>query len=139
MHTYNLLLAVYNMPIKNLDKNSGFIATEYKLITGDVAQYMYSPKGSSSFRGKVESANHGGNMNILMRKITDNSTKVNINGFYSCLVNKYRYASLLSTEYILESSTRTDCESTGILEKAIFDHLSKFNLDFFIQHAVDNN
>jgi len=32
------LLAVYNMPIKNLDKNSGFIATEYKLITGVGAQ-----------------------------------------------------------------------------------------------------
>jgi len=86
---------------------------------------MYSPKGSSSMRGKVEAVNHGGNMNILVKKVTDNSTKVNVNAFYSCMVNKYRYASLLSTDYILESSTKTDCESTGILEKAIFDYLSK--------------
>ena len=118
------LLATYNMPIKNIDRSSGFIATDYKLITGDPAQYMYCTGASSTFSGKVELTNHGANLNVLLKKITDTSTKVTLNLFYSCLANKYRYAGFFSTEYVLESSTRIDCSSTGNLEKAVFIYLS---------------
>lgn len=118
------LLATYNMPIKNLDKNSGFISTEYKIITGNVSQYMYSVGASSTFSGKVELTNHGGNLNVLVKKVNEDSTKVTVNAFYSCLANKYKYANLLSTVYVLESSTRIDCESTGNLEKGILDYVS---------------
>jgi len=118
------LLATYNMPIKNLDKSSGFISTDYKLVTGEVSQYMICEGASSTFSGKVELTNHGGNLNVLVKKINEDSTKVTVNTFYSCTLNKYRYASLISTEYVLESITRIDCTSTGNLEKAIFDYLS---------------
>jgi uncharacterized lipoprotein len=118
------LLATYNMPIKNLDKNSGFISTDYKLVTGEVSQYMICGGASSTFSGKVELTNHGGNLNVLVKKITDDSTKVTVNTFYSCTANKYRYASLISTTYVLESSSKIDCISSGILEKAIFDYIS---------------
>jgi hypothetical protein len=118
------LLATYNMPIKNLDKSSGFISTDYKLVTGVISQYMVCQGASSTFGGKVELTNHGGNLNVLVKKITEDSTKVTVNTFYSCTANKYRYASLISTTYVLESSTRIDCNSTGILEKAIFDYIS---------------
>lgn len=118
------LLATYNMPIKNLDKNSGFISTDYKLVTGDVSQYMICQGASSTFNGKVELINHGGNLNVLVKKITDDSTKVTVNTFYSCTANKYRYQNLISTNYVFESSTKVDCNSTGILEKAIFDYIS---------------
>jgi hypothetical protein len=112
------------MPIKNLDKSSGFISTDYKLVTGVISQYMVCQGASSTFGGKVELTNHGGNLNVLVKKITEDSTKVTVNTFYSCTANKYRYASLISTTYVLESSTRIDCNSTGILEKAIFDYIS---------------
>lgn len=118
------LLATYNMPIKNLDKSSGFISTDYKLVTGEVSQYMICQGASSTFSGKVELTNHGGNLNVLVRKLNEDSTKVTVNTFYNCISNKYRYANLISTEYVLESSTRIDCISTGNLEKAIFDYLS---------------
>jgi len=118
------LLATYNMPIKNLDKSSGFISTDYKIISGDVSQYMYCEGASSTFSGKVELTNHGGNLNVLLKKINEDSTKVSVNTFYSCIANKYKYQSLLSTVYVLESSTRIDCTSTGNLEKAIFDYMS---------------
>lgn len=118
------LLATYNMPIKNLDKTSGFISTDYKLITGNPLQYMYCAGANSTFTGKVEMTSQGGNLNVLLRKISDDSTKVSVNVFYSCMSNKYRYASLISTTYVLESSTRIDCTSTGNLEKAILDYLS---------------
>lgn len=118
------LLATYNMPIKNLDKNSGFISTDYKLITGDVSQYMICEGASSTFSGKVELTNHGGNLNVLLKKVNEDSTKVTVNTFYSCTANKYKYANLISTTYILVSSTKVDCISTGNLEKAIFDYIS---------------
>jgi hypothetical protein len=118
------LLATYNMPIKNLDKNSGFISTEYKQITGNVSQYTYCYGASSTFSGKVELTNHGGNLNVLLKKISADSTRVTVNCFYSCTANKYKYANVLSTVYVLESSTKTDCNSTGNLEKAILDYVS---------------
>lgn len=118
------LLATYNMPIKNLDKTSGFISTEYKEVTGNPSQYMECSGSSSTFSGKVELTNQGGNMNILVKKISDDSTLVTVNCFYSCIANKYRYANLLSSEYILVSSTKVDCESNGGLETAILDYLS---------------
>jgi hypothetical protein len=65
------LLATYNMPIKNLDKSSGFISTEYKLVTGEVSQYMICEGASSTFSGKVELTNQGGNLNVLVKKITE--------------------------------------------------------------------
>jgi hypothetical protein len=119
------LLATYNMPIKNLDKSSGFISTDYKLVTGEVSQYMRCEGASSTFSGKVELTNHGGNLNVLLKKINEDSTKVSINTFYSCMSNKYKYANLISTTYVLESSTRIDCTSTGNLEKAIFDYIGQ--------------
>jgi hypothetical protein len=118
------LLATYNMPIKNLDKSSGFISTDYKLVTGVISQYMNCEGASSTFSGKVELTNHGGNLNVLLKKINEDSTKVTVNTFYSCSSNKFRYASLISTVYVLESSTRIDCTSTGNLEKAILDYVS---------------
>jgi len=118
------LLATYNMPIKNLDKNSGFISTEYKLISGNPAQYASFTGASSNFAGKVELTNHGGNLNVLLKRISADTTKVTVNCFYSCNRNKYKYAGLLSTTYILESSQKVDAETTGNLEKAILDYLS---------------
>lgn len=118
------LLATYNMPIKNLDKTSGFISTEYKEITGDPSQYMGCNGSSYTFSGKVELTNKGGNMNILVKRISDDSTQVTVNCFYSCTMNRYKYANLLSTNYVLLSSTREDCISNGGLETAILDYLS---------------
>jgi len=118
------LLAIYNMPIKNLDKSSGFISTDYKLISGNVSQYMNCVGANSTFSGKVELTNHGGNLNVLLKKINADSTKVSVNAFYSCIANKYKYANLLSTVYVFESSTKIDCTSSGDLEKAILDYIS---------------
>lgn len=118
------LLATYNMPIKNLDKASGFISTEYKLITGTPSQYASCFGANSTFMGKVELTNHGGNLNIMLKRISDDSTKVTVNCFYSCMKNKYKYANILSSTYVLESTERIDCETTGLLERAILDYVS---------------
>lgn len=119
--------ATHNTPIKNLDKSSGLISTEYSVSIGDAYKYMSCGSGKSTFSGKVEMANYTGNFNVLIKKLGDNSTKISVNVFFGCTVNKYRYKSLISTEYILESSTRANCASTGVLEKEILDYLEAGN------------
>lgn len=116
--------ATHNTPIKNLDKSSGLISTEYSLSLADARQYMDCGQGESNFSGKVELANPTGNFNVLVKRMDDDSTKLSINVFFSCTVNEYRYEDWLSTEYVLVSSTKTNCVSTGQLEKTILDYLS---------------
>ena len=116
------LLATYNMPIKNLDKTSGFIASDYKLITGDPNTYMNCGVGRVKMTfGKMDRTNHGGNMTIIIKKMTDDSTKVTINAFYSCTENQYQNSAM---GYFLNSSYRIKCNSTGTLEKAFLDYLA---------------
>ncbi|MBY0481968.1 MAG: hypothetical protein K2Q21_11470 [Chitinophagaceae bacterium] len=119
--------ATHNTPIKNLDKSSGLISTEYSVSIGEAQRYMQCGAGSSTFSGKVEMSNYTGNFNVLIKKLGDNSTKISVNVFFGCTINKYRYKSLISTEYILESSTRTNCVSTGTLEKEILDYIEAMN------------
>jgi len=116
--------ATHNTPIKNIDKTSGLISTEYSLSLEDAALYMNCGSGESNFNGKVELVNHTGNFNVLLKKIDDHSTRVSINAFFGCTVNRYRYENVLSTDYVLESSTRTSCSSTGNLEKSILEYLA---------------
>jgi len=115
--------ATHNTPIKNLDKSSGLISTEYSVPIGEAYRYMSCGTGSSNFSGKTEINNHTGNFNVLIKKLGDNSTKISVNVFFGCTINKYRYKSLLSTEYILESSTRSTCSSKGALEREILNYL----------------
>ncbi len=116
--------ATHNTPIKNIDKSSGLISTEYSMSMKDALVFMDCGRGDSTMTGKVEMDNYLGNFNVLIKKIDDNSTKVVVNVFFSCAVKKYRYENLLSTNYVLESSVKEDCVSTGKLEKQILDYLS---------------
>lgn len=119
--------ATHNTPIKNLDRSSGLISTEYSVSIGDALKYMQCGSGNSTFTGKTEMSNYTGNFNVLIKKLSDNSTEVNVNVFFGCTVNKYRYKSLISTEYVLESSTRINCNSNGALEKEILDYIEAIN------------
>lgn len=116
------LLANYNMPIKNLDKASGFIASDYKLITGDPNNYMNCAPGRVKMTfGKMDRTDQGGNVNLIIEKITDESTKVTVNAFYNCTENQYQNS---SRGYFLSSSYKIECNSNGNLEKAFLDYLT---------------
>jgi hypothetical protein len=88
---------------------------------------MSCASGNSTFSGKVEVGNYTGNFNVLVKKLTDNSTKISVNVFFGCTVNKFKYKNILSSEYVLESSTRVNCTSTGLLEKEILNYLEAGN------------
>ncbi len=115
--------ATHNTPIKNLDKSSGLISTEYSVSIGEANRYMLCATGSSNFSGKTEIVNHTGNFNVIIKKLGENSTKISVNVFFGCTINKYKYRGLLSTEYVLESSTRVNCTSRGELEREILNYL----------------
>lgn len=119
--------ATHNTPIKNLDKGSGLISTEYSLSMGEASRYMDCGSGTTTFSGMTELANHSGNFNVIIKKIDDTKTKISINVFFGCTVNKYRYASLFSTQYILESSSRINCASIGVLESEVLNYLEAAN------------
>ncbi|RLB51898.1 MAG: hypothetical protein DRI90_22610 [Deltaproteobacteria bacterium] len=116
--------ATHNTPIKTLDKASGLISTEYSLSMAEAAAHMDCGSGDSSFMGKVELEKPAGNFNMVIKKQDESSTKVSVNVFFACTVNKYRYENLLSTEYILLSSEKVDCGSKGTLEKELLDHIA---------------
>jgi hypothetical protein len=105
--------ASHNSPIKNIDKSSGLITTEYNLSVQDQARYLDCGVLES---GTLQSARFGesfGNFNILVAKIDDNSTKVTINCFFKTIINQYNLkGELIFTE-------KVDCNSTGVLEKEI--------------------
>lgn len=115
--------ATHNTPIKNIDKASGLISTEYSLSMEEATAHMDCGSGDSSFMGKVELENPSGNFNIVIKRQDELSTQVKVNVFFTCTVNKYRYENLLSTNYVLLSSEKQDCKSKGTLEKDILDHV----------------
>lgn len=120
--------ATHNTPIKNLDKSSGLVSTEYSLSMAEAANYMdCGGTTTSAFGASTRLENHSGNFNVLLKKIDDTHTKVNVNVFYGCTLNTYNYKGLLSTEMVLTSSKRINCNSTGVLEKQVLDFLEASN------------
>ena len=105
-----------NIPIKNMEKVSGYITSEGKI------QFVgkYCDCGVLEYSGQVwdypESIDVvSGNFNIVVRKITGEQTEVTINVFYKLTerTTKGRIVSLASLK----------CVSTGLLEKNIFDYI----------------
>ncbi len=122
--------ATHNTPIKNLDKTSGLISTEYSMSIGEAGKYMQcvqqSPKVGALI-GFYTMDNYAGNFNVLIKKVSDNSTKVTVNVFFSCSENLNKYQNALSTKSYLASSTRINCSSKGALEKEILDYIEAAN------------
>ncbi len=117
--------ATHNTPIKNLDKSSGLISTEYSVPMGEARQYMSCQTSTSYYNGKIEYTNYTGNFNVILKKLSDNTTKVNVNVFFGCIENRYKEVIRLlgANETVLESSTRINCSSNGSLERQILNSL----------------
>jgi hypothetical protein len=116
--------ATHNTPIKNIDQSSGFISTEYNLSMQDVARFVDCGIGASTEMERITTENFIGNFNILVKKIDQKSTKVSVNAFFSGMCYRYRRENIFSQNFILVSSSKINCVSTGVLEKQIFDYLS---------------
>ena len=122
--------ATHNTPIKNLDKTSGLISTEYSMSIGEAGKYMQCVQQGAkvgALVGFYTMDNYAGNFNLLIKKVNDNSTKVTLNVFFSCSENLNKYVNAFSTKSYLASSTRINCSSKGALEKEILDYIEAAN------------
>lgn len=117
--------ATHNMPIKNIDKGSGLISTDYSLSANQVVRYMDCGASAGDLSGETRVERPTGNFNLLLRPLDPGSTRVGVNVFFSCTLSRYNYENLLSTNLVLQSSEHKDCSSTGVLEQEIWTHLQR--------------
>lgn len=110
--------AVNGTPIKNMDKNSGFISTEYNLSVSQASKYMDCGETAKTMFLYQRLENPGGNFNLLIKRIDENQTKVNVNVFFNILSNVY------DSKGYLQQSVKIDCTSRGELEKSVLEYLS---------------
>lgn len=112
--------ASYGSPIKNMDKNSGFIATEFNLSVSNSEDYFDCGQAGANISTFQKFENPIGNFNILVKKIDDARTKIVVNTFFSVTVNYYQHINMK-----FEKSEKINCNSTGVLEKELLDYISK--------------
>ena len=107
--------ATQGTPVKNMDKTSGFISTEYSLSTGQMNCLDCGVAGQALLAvQRLEDPR--GNFNLLIKKQPDGKTKVTVNCFFKATSNVYYEGRITSSNVI-------DCVSTGSLEKQILDYL----------------
>jgi hypothetical protein len=107
----------HNTPIKNIEKASGFISTEYNLSAkNSIGICDCGEPASLTYFGDTS-----GNFNIVVERISDNSTKVTISAFFTGIL----YSPNFANQYAPPIQTKMDCNTTGQVEKEIFDFINK--------------
>ena len=103
-----------NTPIKNLDKASGFISTEYNL---DVDKYdNYCDCGT--YNAVMHLNDIRGNFNVIIRKISDTQTQVTINTFFKAY---FKEMNAWTGQYYVSDKK---CNSIGKLEGELFTYIN---------------
>jgi len=117
--------AVHNTPIKTIDLSSGLIASDYNLSVDDNTDYIDCGKpiyGNIGTWGTEVTTptftNQKGNINVLIYKINDTTTKITINFFAESYLTQY------DDKGIAVSNQKVNCYSKGTLEKEIFDSIT---------------
>ena len=102
--------AEMNLPIVNMEKDSGLITTEWIAYPRGKAGNIYCDCGGLGLNVEIE---RRGRFNVFVRKITENSCELTVN----CLYNQTIQPAMgdASTQ-----STRS-CVSTGKLEADMFE------------------
>ena len=111
--------ASYGSPIKNMDKTSGFIATEFNLSAHNSTYYFDCGQEGADLGSYQKLENPIGNFNILVKRIDDSKTKVVVNTFFSVTRKYYGH---INNKF--KKSEKINCNSTGVLEKELLDYIS---------------
>ena len=110
-------MAMNNMPIKNMDKGSGFIASEFNLVAEQTNYLDCGTAAGVSWDYEQHIVNGRGNFNILIQKLDEENTKIIINAFFKATIK-----TRVLKDY---SSEEMSCNSTGVLEKKVLDYLGE--------------
>ena len=115
--------ALSGNPVKNMDKASGFIATDYNLAIDNEA-VCDCGKGGIGFGQSITLKEKMGNFNLLVQKLSDSKTKLTITAkFYSIYENRQASYSAYSSATI--TTDKHECNSRGVLETEILDYVQK--------------
>jgi len=106
--------ATNNIPIRTVEKASGFISTEWELRTASKCMDCGTPGGLIH-----ESSDYRINFNVQVEKTSEMKTKVTISLF------PYTYWTTAGTQYSAPSKWKVECNSTGKYEKELLYYLSK--------------
>ncbi len=108
-----------NIPVRFMEKASGFVTTEYNL---DVSDTAYCDCGGNDIGQRFDIS--VGNLNVVVEAIDANSTRVTVNTFYRCWAfNPMMQGSALPL--FREKSSFARGESTGGLEAEIFKGVTR--------------
>ncbi len=107
----------HNTPIKNLDKTSGLISTEFSLSLANSEECVDC--GSRGFGQTIDAKE--GNFNVVIEKVTASSTKITVNTFFRATLETVNTTSAYAPPY----RTPINCESTGVLEGQLFESIAK--------------
>lgn len=105
-----------NTPIKNMDKLSGFISSERNLKADEeLCDCGYKVAATRTIQF-TELGTVTGSFNIVIRKINENQTKIDIN-------TQYNYSRFMTYNGTIIDDTHILCTSYGKLEKDILTYL----------------
>jgi hypothetical protein len=104
-------------PVKNMDRTSGFIASDYNLSVKNYPEYSDCGSASSGLYEGKEIASPVGNFNILVRKVEEGKIRV--------VVTTAFHAKVVSYGKFGTGPSDIECTSRGVLEKQLLDFISK--------------
>lgn len=112
----------FNVPIKTIDKTSGILASDFNLSV-DQRDFCDCgiPGEQLGYKHVIEDIR--GNFNIVVQEIDKHSTKVTVNTFYKAKYNLYQMDTRTYRYYFTGTLSVLDCNSTGLLEKALLEYI----------------
>jgi hypothetical protein len=99
-------------PVKNMDRQSGFIASDFNLSTANYPQYSDCGSGGQGMFASVAVVNPVGNFNILLKRIDSTTTRVIVTCAFKAKVDKMIHGTY-NTSHNYEDIS---CSSKGVLD-----------------------
>ena len=108
-------------PVKNIDKQSGFVASDMNLSISNYPEYSDCGIGERGLFHIITIINPIGHFNVLIKKINENQTNVIITVVFSATIE-----SQIATSYGVQYRyDKTSCNSKGVMEKQFLNYIAK--------------
>ncbi len=115
--------ALAGIPIRNMDRPSGLIASDYNLATSDTT-ICDCGQGGKNIATLVIVSDRYANFNLLLQRLSDTRTKATVTAkFYANLDRRQNTGTELG--YQNYSYDRIECNSTGALETELLDYMGR--------------
>ena len=112
--------AEMNLPIANMEKDSGLITTDWEIYPRGKAGNVYCDCGGLGLNVEIE---RRGRFNVFVKRLTENSCELKVN----CIYNRTIQPAFAKGS---DGITSRNCISTGKLEAMMFEIVkSKLRID----------